>query len=119
MNEVMRQSCIKDCEIAVKRWNMQIQRAGHDFRWALTEPAFPPLHQARGPMCRPIRWASKSVAKTASAVCRNGYLASPITCSCTALMQRVIEPGRMAGWIPPPGRGINNLAVDYESFRLS
>ena len=36
-----------------------------------------------------------------------------------SLMQRVIEPGRMAGWIPPPGRGINNLAVDYESFRLS
>src|SRR3954449_11926102 len=32
MNEVMRQSYIKDCEIGLKRWNMQIQRAGHDFR---------------------------------------------------------------------------------------
>ena len=63
MNKVMRQSCIKDCEIGVKRWNMQIQRAGHDFRWALTEPAFAPLHQAPGPMCRPIRWVSQSAAK--------------------------------------------------------
>jgi benzoyl-CoA 2,3-dioxygenase component B len=35
------------------------------------------------------------------------------------LMKRVVEPGKMAGWIAPPERGINNLAVDYEYVRLS
>ena len=35
-----------------------------------------------------------------------------------SLMQRVAEPGKMAGWIAPPERGINNLAVDYEYVRL-
>jgi benzoyl-CoA 2,3-dioxygenase component B len=34
------------------------------------------------------------------------------------LMQRVVEPGKMAAWIAPPDRGINNLAVDYEYVRL-
>jgi len=33
------------------------------------------------------------------------------------LMQRVTEPGKMAGWIAPPDRGINKLPVDYEYVR--
>jgi benzoyl-CoA 2,3-dioxygenase component B len=33
-------------------------------------------------------------------------------------MQRVVEPGKTAGWIAPPDRGINSLAVDYEYVRL-
>jgi benzoyl-CoA 2,3-dioxygenase component B len=36
-----------------------------------------------------------------------------------SLMQRVIEPGKMAAWIAPPERGINNLAVNYEYVRLN
>ena len=36
-----------------------------------------------------------------------------------SLMQRVTEPGKMAAWIAPPERGINNLALDYEYVRLS
>ena len=35
-----------------------------------------------------------------------------------SLMQKVTEPGKMAGWIAPPERGINNLAVDYEYVHL-
>jgi len=35
-----------------------------------------------------------------------------------SLMQRVIEPGKMAGWIAPPDRGINNLPVAYEYVQL-
>jgi benzoyl-CoA 2,3-dioxygenase component B len=33
-------------------------------------------------------------------------------------MRQVIEPGKLAGWIAPPDRGINNLAVDYEYVKL-
>ena len=35
-----------------------------------------------------------------------------------SLMQRVIEPGKMAGWVAPPDRGINNLPVEYEYVKL-
>ena len=33
-------------------------------------------------------------------------------------MQKVIEPGTMAGWIAPPERGINNLPLEYEYVKL-
>jgi benzoyl-CoA 2,3-dioxygenase component B len=33
-------------------------------------------------------------------------------------MQKVIEPGKMAAWIAPPERGINNLGLDYEYVHL-
>jgi benzoyl-CoA 2,3-dioxygenase component B len=30
----------------------------------------------------------------------------------------VTEPGKMASWIAPPARGINNNPVDYEYVHL-
>jgi len=35
-----------------------------------------------------------------------------------SLMHRVTEPGKMAGWIAPPDRGINANVVDYEYVKL-
>ena len=35
-----------------------------------------------------------------------------------SLQKRVIEPGKMAAWIAPPDRGINNLPVEYEYVKL-
>jgi benzoyl-CoA 2,3-dioxygenase component B len=31
----------------------------------------------------------------------------------------VTEPGKMAGWIAPPDRGINSNALEYEYVRLA
>jgi benzoyl-CoA 2,3-dioxygenase component B len=30
----------------------------------------------------------------------------------------VAQPGKMAAWIAPPERGINNLSLDYEYVKL-
>jgi benzoyl-CoA 2,3-dioxygenase component B len=35
-----------------------------------------------------------------------------------SLMKRVAEPGKMASWIAPPDRGINNLPVEHEYVKL-
>jgi benzoyl-CoA 2,3-dioxygenase component B len=35
-----------------------------------------------------------------------------------SLMRQVIAPGKMAGWIAPPERGINSLPIEYEYVRL-
>ena len=35
-----------------------------------------------------------------------------------SLMQRVVDPARMAGWIAPPERDINTPPIDYEYVRL-
>src|ERR671914_503254 len=40
LNEVMRESYLKDCEIGIKRWNRQIERAGYDFRLTLPSARF-------------------------------------------------------------------------------
>ena len=35
-----------------------------------------------------------------------------------SLMVQVTEPGKYAGWIAPPARGINNQPVDFEYVKL-
>src|SRR3954464_3577024 len=40
LNEVMRESYLKDCEIGLKRWNRQIERAGHALRLSLPSSRF-------------------------------------------------------------------------------
>ncbi len=118
MNEVMRASYIKDCEIGVKRWNMQIQRAGHEFRLAL------PSHRFR----RAIgSWANVPTDPQGDTIppeeydrrIREWLPSEADRAFVRSLMQQVREPGKMAAWIAPPDRGINNLPVDYEYVRLS
>ncbi len=117
MNEVMRTSYVKDCEIGVKRWNMQIQRAGYDFRLNLPSPHF---HRIQG------AWAGLPVDPQGRLLDRADYERRAVDwlpseadrAFVRGLMQRVVEPGKMAGWIAPPDRGINNLPVDYEYVQL-
>ena len=40
LNEVMRESYLKDCEIGLKRWNRLIERAGYDLRLTLPSSRF-------------------------------------------------------------------------------
>ena len=35
-----------------------------------------------------------------------------------SLMKPVMEPGKMASWIAPPDRGINNQDVAYEYVKV-
>jgi len=117
MNEVMRTSYIKDCEIGVKRWNMQIQRAGYDFRLALPSPRF---RRAIGAWANvPANPQGEPVSREAYERQLPGWLPSEDDRAFVrSLMQRVYKPGHMAGWIAPPDRGINNLPVEYEYVQL-
>ncbi|HEV8647133.1 MAG TPA: benzoyl-CoA 2,3-epoxidase subunit BoxB [Burkholderiales bacterium] len=118
MNEVLRNAYIKDCEIGVKRWNVQISRAGFDFQLRLPSPRF---RRAIGV------WANAPTDPQGKAISREefergvpGWIPSEgDRAFVTSLMQRVVEPGKMAGWIAPPDRGINNLPVDYEYVKLT
>ena len=100
MNEVMRQSYIKDCEIGVKRWNMQIQRAGHEIRLSLPSPSF---RRSIG------AWAGVPNDPLGKPVSREEYdrrmpewiPSESDRAFVHSLMKRVIEPGKMAGWIAP------------------
>ena len=118
MNEVLREAYVRDCEIGLKRWNMQIQKAGHGFRLKLPSTRF---RRSIG------AWANVPTDPEGRIVAREVYerglsewLPTPADRTyVTSLMQRVTEPGKMAGWVAPPDRGINNLGLDYEYVRLS
>jgi len=117
MNEVTREAYVKDCEIGIKRWNMMIKRAGFDVSLTLPSTRF---HRTIG------SWANVPTDPTGQAVSRSEFDTGIPSWLPTeedrafirSLMQRVVEPGKMAGWIAPPDRGINNNPVDYEYVRL-
>lgn len=117
MNEVTREAYVKDCEIGIKRWNMMIKRAGFDIALTLPSTRF---HRTIG------SWANIPTDPTGKAVDQSEFdngIPSWLPTEedrafIKSLMQRVVEPGKMAGWIAPPDRGINNNPVDYEYVRL-
>ena len=118
LNEVMRESYLKDCEIGLKRWNRAIERAGYSLRLQLPSPHF---RRSIG------AWQGAPVTPEGKIIAREEYdrrLTEWIPSAedrafVRSLMQRVVEPGKMAGWVAPPERGINNLPVDYEYVKLS
>ncbi|MDP3245649.1 MAG: benzoyl-CoA 2,3-epoxidase subunit BoxB, partial [Polaromonas sp.] len=117
MNEITRLEYVKDCNVGVTRWNMAIKRAGVDFELSLpnsrfrrsvgvwsaahTDPQGNPISAAEFE-ARKDAWLPTDEDKT--------FIHS--------LMQRVTEPGKMAGWIAPPDRGINANAIEYEYVKL-
>ncbi|MGA8006500.1 MAG: benzoyl-CoA 2,3-epoxidase subunit BoxB [Burkholderiales bacterium] len=118
LNEVMRESYLKDCEIGLKRWNRAIERAGHEFRLTLPSSRF---RRAIG------SWVGLPVGPDGKLLPKDEYerrlyewVPSPDDKAFVkSLMQKVVEPGKMAAWIAPPDRGINNLPIDYEYVHLS
>ncbi len=118
LNEVMRESYLKDCEIGLKRWNRAIERAGHDFRLNLPSSRF---RRAIGSWVGlPVDPSGKLLPKEEYERRLNEWVPSPEDKAFVkSLMQKVVEPGKMAAWIAPPDRGINNLPLDYEYVHLS
>ncbi len=117
LNEVMRESYLKDCEIGLKRWNRMIERAGHALRLSLPSSRF---RRAIGAWAGlPVDPQGQMISKEEYGESLPGWIPSDADkVFVHSLMQRVIEPGKMAGWIAPPERGVNNLPVEYEYVKL-
>ncbi len=116
MNEVSRASYVKDCEIGVVRWNRLLQKAGYDHRLVLPSPRF---RRTIGSWANvPTDTAGKPISAEEFAARQGEWLPTDGDRGFIAsLMKGVSEPGKMAGWIAPPDRGINAQAVDYEYVR--
>ena len=117
MNEVTRLAYAADCDIGIRRWNRMIAAAGYAFRLALPSPRF---RRSVGvwagirtdPQGNPVgdgEWAAGD-AKWLPGEADRSFV--------KGLMQRVGEPGKMAGWLAPPEIGIDNLPPAYEYVRL-
>jgi benzoyl-CoA 2,3-dioxygenase component B len=117
MNEVTRNAYIRDCDLGLRRWNRQIEKAGYSLHLALPSSRFRRnigswAGVPTDPSGRPIP-KSEYDARIA------GWLPSEDDRTFIhSLMKGVHEPAKIAGWIAPPDRGINNNPVDYEYVRL-
>jgi benzoyl-CoA 2,3-dioxygenase component B len=118
MNEVTRIAYVADCEIGFRRWNRLIAKAGYDFRLGLPSPRF---HRSVGvwaatrtaPGGKPIsdeEWAARQ---------RDWLPTDEDRAFVKSLMQRVTEPGKIAGWLAAPEIGIDNLPPAFEYVRLN
>ena len=113
MNEIVRCAYVEDCKIGLIRWNRLIKKAGYD-----VELTLPSTHFRRniGP------WSTVKTTPEGKIISEEEFNAKVASWLPTegdrayvkSLMVQVIEPGKMAGWIAPPDRGINSQAVDYE-----
>jgi benzoyl-CoA 2,3-dioxygenase component B len=118
MNEATRLAYVDECQMFLDRWNDQIHRTGFDFRYRLPSRRF-----RRGIGL----WAGVSsdpegnrISAEAFEARRDGWLPTEEDRAFIhSLMRPVTEPGKMASWIAPPDRGINNQPVDYEYVRLA
>jgi benzoyl-CoA 2,3-dioxygenase component B len=117
INEVTRLEYVKDCNVGVTRWNMAIKRAGVSFELKLPSTRFRrEVGMWAGipttPEGQPITQADFDAKK------HEWIPSEEDQRFVKSLMQRVTEPGKIAGWIAPPDRGINAQPVDYEYVKL-
>ena len=118
MNEVVRNSYVEDCMRGLGRWNKLIEAAGHAFRFTLPSTRF---RRTIG------NWANVPTDPAGNPIAQADYdarIASWLPSAddrafITSIMQRVVEPGKMAAWIAPPEKGIKDRSVDYEYVRLA
>ena len=116
MNEVLRQSYIKDAERVVKRWNQALEEEGSPSRVVLPSSRFfrrqgiyghLPFNP-QGELISQAEWDAK-IADWLPSDADRAYVAS--------LMHPVYEPGKMANWIAAPRKGIHGNPVEFEYVR--
>ena len=116
MNEVLRDDYIADCERSVDRWNLILSRAGLSDRLKLPHRRFH-RHQGlyAGAFFNPDGDVITSEAFERG---REHWLPGPTDRDyMTAIMKPVHEPGKFAGWIAPPRRGVNGREPEFEYVR--
>jgi benzoyl-CoA 2,3-dioxygenase component B len=118
MNEVTRQAYVRDCEVGLTRWNRVIAKAGFSFELKLPSTRF---RRTIGSWANvPTDPAGVPISHEAFEANRAAWLPTEADRAYVqSLMRPVTEPGRMAGWIAPPDRGINSQPVPYEYVRLA
>jgi benzoyl-CoA 2,3-dioxygenase component B len=118
LNEVLRDDYIRDSVGGIGRWNKVIEKAGIPFRLTVPHKAFNrkigAFANARvapdGRVISAAEWAAHESSWLPTAEDR-AFVAS--------LMGRVVEPGKFAHWIAPPGMGVNRQPVDFDYVRFN
>jgi benzoyl-CoA 2,3-dioxygenase component B len=118
MNAILRDAYIRDCERVLVRWNRELAGRELGIRVALPHAGFNRKVGAFSDSCRDPRGNRLSADEFAAR--RGEWLPTDEDRTRNAeLMQPVYEPGKVAGWIAPPAKGINGQPLDFEYVKLS
>jgi benzoyl-CoA 2,3-epoxidase subunit B len=118
MNVVLQDDYIRDCQRGVDRWNVSLARRGlgelklrlPSRRFNRQVGAYAGLHfDPDGNVLSPAEW-QRQAANWLPSAADERYVQS--------LMQPVYERGKVAAWIAPPARGVNQKPFDFEYVRL-
>jgi benzoyl-CoA 2,3-dioxygenase component B len=117
MNEVLRGEYVDDCSKVLEKWNRALANAGSSEQITLPSTRF---HRHQG-IYAGLHFDPQGQPITAEvfAARRSEWLPTDADRAYVrSLMKPVHEAGKMANWIAPPPRGINNMPVDYEYVRV-
>jgi benzoyl-CoA 2,3-dioxygenase component B len=117
MNEILRSGYIDDNQKGVDKWNKLLADEGVPFRIVLPSRRFnrkvgmwsESRFDLKGEMISESDWFKQ----------QNDWLPTDIDKAfIKSLMVQVTEPGKIAGWIAPPNKGINQQDFSYEYVKL-
>ncbi|MGE0747901.1 MAG: benzoyl-CoA 2,3-epoxidase subunit BoxB [Rhodospirillales bacterium] len=118
INERLRQDYINDCQRGLNRWNKMVQSHGIDFEFRLPHRAFNRRIGTFGDAN--VTPDGKIITEEVWQQSKSAWLPTADDRAFIAtLMKPVIEPGKIAGWIAPPPRGINGQPFEYEYVRFN
>ena len=118
MNEILRDAYIDDNQRGLDMWNKTIAEHGIDFKLQLPSRRF----NRRIGIYAGLHFTPEGepIAKEEFEKRRDGWLpAESDRVYVHSLMQPVKEPGKIAGWIAPPTKGINGKPLEFEYVRLA
>ena len=116
INERLRDDYIADCDRGVQRWNKVLADRGIDYRLGLPHRAF---NRRIGSFAE-LQVTPDGELVNTEAWARQKYEWLPTEedqAYIASLMQPVMAPGKYAGWIAPPARGIHGQPIDFEYVR--
>ena len=117
MNEILRDDYIRDCTGVLTKWNAETKEMGVDFTFTLPSRRFhrkvgqwaEATFNPQGDLITQAEW-DKQHDRWLPSVAERAHVQS--------LMKQVIEPGKMANWIAPPLKGVNDQPIAYEYVQL-
>jgi benzoyl-CoA 2,3-epoxidase subunit B len=117
LNERLRDEYIVDSQRGLQRWNKVMQQYGIDYAFTLPHRGFhrrigvfAEVHVSpAGQLLTAPEW-QRQVGEWLPTEQDHAFI--------TSLMQPVTAPGRIAGWIAPPPRGIHGKPLDYEYVKF-
>ncbi|MSQ84247.1 MAG: benzoyl-CoA 2,3-epoxidase subunit BoxB [Myxococcales bacterium] len=117
MNEILREDYVDDCTNAIRRWSKAVQSEGVAFEIKLPSPRFH-RHQGiyAGTHCD---LDGRIISADEFERCKAQWLPSTDDLAyLRSIMQPVVEPGKIANWIAPPKKGVNNNDFSFEYIKL-